>query len=132
MTTDVIVFPMRPLVAHDSCKEDSCNRYTDKGDGTPSSKAEASRRHAHLNDGHIPDMYRLGPPHVLYEWKCYTPFRSKGALGNGSRRCGGAASTTDGNSFAFGNTRLSGCSPSFLAKRHEAHPLTRRSTAARA
>jgi hypothetical protein len=49
-------------------------------------------------------MYRLGPPHVLYEWKCYTPFRSKGALGNGSRRCGGAASTTDGNSFAFGNT----------------------------
>ena len=79
-------------------------RLGDKGDGTPSSKAEASRRHAHLNDGHIPDMYRLGPPHVLYEWKCYTPFRSKGALGNGSRRCGGAASTTDGNSFAFGNT----------------------------
>jgi len=25
-------------------------------------------------------------------------------LGNGSQRCGGAASTTDGNSFAFGNT----------------------------
>jgi hypothetical protein len=26
------------------------------------------------------------------------------ALFGGSRRCGGAASTTDGNSFAFGNT----------------------------
>ena len=25
-------------------------------------------------------------------------------MGNGSQRCGGAASTTDGNSFAFGNT----------------------------
>ena len=79
-------------------------RLGDKGDGTPSSKAEAGRRHAHLNDGHIPDMYRLGPPHILYEWKCYTPFRTKGAKGNGSQRCGGAASTADGHSFAFGNT----------------------------
>ena len=41
---------------------------------------------------------------LLYEWKCYTPFKPKGALGNGSRRNGGAASTTDGHSFAFGNT----------------------------
>ena len=41
---------------------------------------------------------------LLYEWKCYTPFRGKGALGNGSTRGGGAASTTDGHSFAFGST----------------------------
>ena len=79
-------------------------RLGDKGDGTPGTKAEAKQRHAHLNDGHIPDIYRLGPPHVLYEWKCFTPFRSRGALGRGSERCGGAASTTDGHSFAFGNT----------------------------
>ena len=49
----------------------------DKGDGTPCGKAEAGRRHAHLNDGHIPDMYRVGPPHILYEWKCYTPFKTR-------------------------------------------------------
>ena len=79
-------------------------RMGDKGDGTPSGKAEAGRRHAHLNDGHIPDMYRVGPPHILYEWKCYTPFKTSGAQGNGSLRHGGAASTTDGHSFAFGNT----------------------------
>ena len=71
---------------------------------SPESKTEAKRRHAHLNDGHIPDIYRTGPPHILYEWKCYTPFRGKGALGNGSTRRGGAASTTDGHSFAFGST----------------------------
>ena len=57
------------------------------------------RRHAHLNDGHIPDIYRTGPPHILWEWKCYTPFKGKGALGNGSTRGGGAASTTDGHSL---------------------------------
>jgi hypothetical protein len=79
-------------------------RLGDKGNGTPESKAEAKRRHAHLNDGHIPDIYRTGPPHILYEWKCYTPFKGKGALGNGSTRGGGAASTTDGHSFVFGST----------------------------
>jgi len=52
-------------------------RLGDKGNGTPESKAEAKRRHAHLNDGHIPDIYRTGPPHILYEWKCYTPFKGK-------------------------------------------------------
>jgi hypothetical protein len=79
-------------------------RLGDKGNGTSESTAEAKRRHAHLNDGHIPDIYRTGPPHILWEWKCYTPFRGKGALGNGSARGGGAASTTDGHSFAFGST----------------------------
>ena len=31
-------------------------RLGDKGDGTPSSKEEARRRQAHLNEGHIPDI----------------------------------------------------------------------------
>ena len=55
-------------------------------------------------DGHIPDIYELGPPHSIFEFKCYTPFHTHVALGLGSRRCGGAASTSDGHSFAFGNT----------------------------
>ena len=79
-------------------------RLGDKGDGTPASKAESARRHAWLNDGHIPDIYELGPPHSIFEFKCYTPFHTHVALGLGSRRCGGAASTSDGHSFAFGNT----------------------------
>lgn len=79
-------------------------RLGDKGDGTPASKEEARRRQAHLNDGHIPDIYRPGPPHILYEWKCYTPFGLSRALGHGSQRGGGAASTADGGDFAFGNT----------------------------
>ena len=32
-------------------------RLGDKGDGTPGTKAEAKQRHAHLNEGHIPDIY---------------------------------------------------------------------------
>ena len=70
-------------------------RLGDKGDGTPASHAEAKQCHAHINNSHIPDMYRLGSPHDVYEFKCYTPFRgTRGALlGNGSQRCGGAAST---------------------------------------
>ena len=40
----------------------------------------------------------------IFEFKCYTTFHVHVALGLGSRRCGGAASTSDGNSFAFGNT----------------------------
>ena len=76
----------------------------DKGDGSATSKAESKRRHVHLNDGHIPDIYKLGPPHILWEWKCYSAFALRGALGLGSHRVGGAASTTDGHSFAFGNT----------------------------
>ena len=34
----------------------------------------------------------------------YSPFLPTGALGHGSSRCGGAASTTDGHFLAFGNT----------------------------
>ena len=56
-------------------------RLGDKGDGTPASHAEAKQRHAHINNGHIPDMYRLGSPHDVYEFKCYTPFRgTRGAV----------------------------------------------------
>ena len=66
---------------------------------------QTSLSNAHINNGHIPDMYRLGSPHDVYEFKCYTPFRgTRCALGNGSQRCGGAASTSDGHTFAFGNT----------------------------
>ena len=76
----------------------------DKGDGTTASRAEAAQRYKFLNDGHIPDLYRLGPPHTIWELKCLTPFFPSGALGRGSARCGGAASTTDGHSYAFGCT----------------------------
>ena len=34
----------------------------DRGDGTPASKEEAKRRHADLNEGHVPDLYRRGVP----------------------------------------------------------------------
>ena len=50
------------------------------------SKAESKRRHAWLNDGHIPDIYRVGPPHTIWEFKCYTPFHITTALGHGSHR----------------------------------------------
>ena len=68
------------------------------------SKAESKRRHAWLNDGHIPDIYRVGPPHTIWEFKCYTPFHITTALGHGSHRCGATASTSDGHHFAFNNT----------------------------
>ena len=76
-------------------------RLGDKGNGTPESKAEAKRRHAHLNDGHIPDIYRTGPPHTspLRVEVLHALQGQKGALGNGSTRGGGAASTTDGHSL---------------------------------
>ena len=69
----------------------------DKGDGTPASKAEAKQRHAWLNQGHIPDLYRVGPPHTIWEVKCWSPYKPGGSLGRGSSRRGGAASTTDGH-----------------------------------
>eukprot|EP00966_Prymnesium_polylepis_P196970 4564466-Prymnesium_polylepis.1 len=59
----------------------------------------------------IPDLYRphprplrVGPPHTLWEVKCWTPYKPGGSLGRGSSRWGGAASTTDGYLVAFGNT----------------------------
>ena len=78
----------------------------DRGDGTPASKAEAKRRYAHINDGHVPDIIRFGAsgPHTCIEFKCCTPHLMDPALGNGSRACGGAASQADGGRFAFGNT----------------------------
>ena len=79
-------------------------RQGDKGDGTPAAKAEAKQRYAWLNNGHIPDLYRVGPPHTLWEIKCWTPYKPGGSLGRGSSRRGGAASTTDGHFIAFGNT----------------------------
>ena len=79
----------------------------DKGDGSESSKAEMLDRHAYLNTGHIPDIYHLGSPHTIWEYKCVTPYLPTPALGLGSPRCGGAASTADGHLFAMGNTEES-------------------------
>ena len=69
--------------------------------------AATRERHAYLNAGYVPDIYRLGQPHNLWELKCYSPFATNRALGLGSARCGGAASTADGHLFAFGNTEES-------------------------
>ena len=79
-------------------------RLGDRGDGSPAGKAEAKQRHNYLNADHIPDIYKLDSPNILWELKCYSPFHLDVALGNGSQRCGGAASTADGHTFAFGNT----------------------------
>ena len=70
----------------------------DKGDGTPAGRAEAKRRWAWANDGHIPDIVRCSATPYLYEWKCVTPFITTGALGHG------CPSTVDGDRFAFGCT----------------------------
>ena len=79
-------------------------RLGDRGDGSPAGKAEAKQRHDYLNADHIPDIYKLDSPNILWELKCYSPFHLDVALGNGSQRRGGAASTADGHTFAFGNT----------------------------
>ena len=54
--------------------------------------------------GHIPDLIRFGSTTTCWEFKCYTPFLPSGAKGNGSARCGGAASRADGHFIALGNT----------------------------
>ena len=74
----------------------------DKGDGTPAGKADARQRHAHLNADHIPDIIRYGASIDLHEVKCCSTYLSTGALGHGSARLGGAASTVEGWRFAFG------------------------------
>ena len=78
----------------------------DKGDGSPGSRERAKERMAWLNLNHIADMWKTGSPPTMIEWKCYTCFLAavSAALGRGSARCGGHASTADGGSFAFGNT----------------------------
>ena len=60
--------------------------------------------YAHVNKGHIPDLIRFGSTTTCWEFKCYTPFLPSGAKGNGSARCGGAASRADGHFIALGNT----------------------------
>ena len=79
-------------------------QLADKGDGTPASKAERKGYYAHVNKGHIPDLIRFGSTTTCWEFKCYTPFLPSGAKGNGSARCGGAASRADGHFIALGNT----------------------------
>ena len=74
----------------------------DKGDGTPSGKASARERYAHLNATHIPDLIRYGALITLMEFKCWSIYLTGGALGHGSARLGGAASEVEGWRFAFG------------------------------
>ena len=76
----------------------------DRSDGTPASKAEIQSRYAHISAGHVPDFLKPGPHPHLWEYKCYTPHPTKPALGNGSARCGGAASRAEGGHFSMGNT----------------------------
>ena len=49
-------------------------------------------------------MVCFGSTITCWEFKCYTPFLPSGAKGNGSARCGGAASRADGHFIALGNT----------------------------
>jgi hypothetical protein len=80
-------------------------RLGDKGDGTPEGAEDARERTKHINAGTVPDMYRDGHPYFCYEYKCYSALSAGNrALGNGSRRLGGAPSQTDGSIVAFGNT----------------------------
>jgi hypothetical protein len=82
----------------------------DKGNGKHhgSSSAEAKQRYAHFNASHVPDLIWLSASpsgsHLLFEVKVYTPFLTSTALGHGSRRNGGAPSTSEGHHLAFGNT----------------------------
>ena len=52
----------------------------------------AKRRHAHLNATHVPDLYALVLPIVLWELKCFTTFLAH------------TAATADGHIYAFGGT----------------------------
>ena len=75
------------------CDKAGAIKLGDKGDGSEASKAATRERHAYLNAGHVPDIYRLGQPHNLWELKCYSPFTTSRALGLGSPNHGGTAST---------------------------------------
>mmetsp|Transcript_30806 Transcript_30806/g.98551 ORF Transcript_30806/g.98551 Transcript_30806/m.98551 type:complete len:272 (-) Transcript_30806:171-986(-) len=66
--------------------------------------ADAKRRYAHINDGHVPDIIRYGTPPSCMEFKCYTPFHLGGRVGQGTASGGGAPSEVDGHFIAFGNT----------------------------
>ena len=78
--------------------------YGDKGDGTPASIEEAKRRYAHLNEGHVPDAFRVSDPTELWEIKCITPFHTGGTQGNSNEQHLGVVATKDGFFIAFGNT----------------------------
>ena len=70
---------------------------------TMESRAEASRRFEMYlvqqvyNKGHlVPDIIEIDTVDTLYEVKCWSPIRKFQALGRGSARKGGAASTNEG------------------------------------
>ena len=75
----------------------------DRGDGTPEGRAAAKLRTAHLNAGHAPDLFRLGPTH-LYELRCYAFACASHDAHGGSRTQGGSPASVDGGFIAFGNT----------------------------
>ena len=70
----------------------------DKGDGKP--------RYGWANDGHVPDIIHkhaaANGNHVLYETKCYASLKTYDALGHGSSKKGGAATTAMGHLVPFG------------------------------
>ena len=81
-------------------------RLGDKGDGTPSSKEEARRRQAHLNEGHT-SLTSTVPVRRMSSTSGSAAPRSRRRARSATARiavCGGAASTADGHTFAFGNT----------------------------
>ena len=75
----------------------------DRSDGTELEKQEAAARYAHINTGHIPDIFSrdsAGDDDVTcYEFKCTTPFHKDS--GDGSR---GGVAPHDGWRYAFGST----------------------------
>ena len=78
----------------------------DKGDGRPLTRALARQRYGWANDGHVPDIIHkhaaANGNHVLYETKCYTSLKTYDALGHGSSKKGGAATTAMGHLVPFG------------------------------
>ena len=81
------------------CSTGDSITFGDKGDGSPQGKAEAQRRHAHLNNGHVPDAIRHSFPPFLYEAKSISPFRLSSSPGTQGGVC-----TCEGHLVAFGNT----------------------------
>ena len=77
------------------------------GTREPLARALARQRYGWANDGHVPDIIHkhaaANGNHVLYETKCYASLKTYDALGHGSAKRGGAATT------AMGRTELPHC-----------------------
>ena len=80
-------------------------RLGDRGDGTAHGKEAARLRTSHINETHVPDLYRLDAVPWCWEYKtvsCLIP--SSPNLGSGTSKTGGGASTGDGHLIPFGGT----------------------------